>query len=335
MSTSKGGERIITIREAVKEALVEEMRRDPKVIYVGEDVAGAGGSFKVTVGLLDEFGPDRVIDTPISEAGLCGLCVGAAMTGMRPIANISFGDFTALAMDQIANQAAKMHYMTGGQALVPMVFHTTLGAGRSSAAQHSQSLHAWCAHIPGLKVVLPSTPRDAKGLLKSAIRDDNPVVVYEDKMSYNLTGPVPEEEEFLIPLGVAEVKREGQDVTIVATSSMVQVALKAAEMLEEVGISAEVVDPRSLKPLDEDTIVSSVKKTHRAVVIDEGYHSYGITAEIASVIGDKAFDWLDAPVKRMGAMDVPVPFTPVFEFETMPSEGKVVALVKEMMGLPS
>src|SRR6266404_5703285 len=243
-------QRELTFAQAVREALAEEMRRDSRVCIFGEDVAEAGTPFKVLSGLVEEFGTDRVIDTPISEAGFTGVGVGAAMTGMRPVIDIMFGDFLTLTMDQMANQAAKIHYMSGGKWKCSMVLRTTLGATRRSAAQHSQSLHAWFCHIPGLKVVMPSTPYDAKGLLKSAIRDDNPVVFYEDKMMYKLKGPVPEE-DYTIPLGVADIKRAGDDITIVATSSMVQVALGAAKMLEEHDISAEVVDPRTLWPLDE------------------------------------------------------------------------------------
>src|SRR5918993_182518 len=254
--------------DAVREAIAEEMRRDPTVVLMGEDVAEAGTTFKVLKGLVDEFGPSRIIDTPISEVGFTGLCVGAALTGMRPIADIMFGDFLMLIMDQIGNQAAKIHYMSGGKWNVPIVIRATMGATRRSAAQHSQSLHAWPSHIPGLKVVVPSTPADAKGLLKSAIRDDNPVVFFEDKISYTkVKGPVPEG-DIVVPLGVADVKREGSDITFVATSSMVQVALEAATMLEAIGVNAEVVDPRTLWPLDEDTLVRSVQKTSRCIVID-------------------------------------------------------------------
>jgi pyruvate dehydrogenase E1 component beta subunit len=315
----------------MREALAEELSRDPSVFVMGEDVGRAGGVFNVTTGLQDEFGKDRVMDTPISEAGIAGLGVGAALTGMRPVVEIMFSDFLALAMDQIVNQAAKLHYMTGGQAKVPLVIRTGMGAGRGAAAQHSQSLQAWMAHIPGLKVVMPSTPYDAKGLLKAAIRDDNPVIYLEDKMSYGLKGPVPSG-DYIIPLGVADVKRAGDDVTLVATSSMVQVALSAADLLAGEGISAEVVDPRTLKPLDKETILGSVKKTGRAIVIDEGYLSYGVTAEIAAIIGDEAFDYLDAPVKRIGGMDVPVPMAPVLERATVPDEGQVVATAKGLFG---
>src|SRR5882724_6163069 len=291
-------ERELTFAQAIREALAEEMRRDPTVCILGEDVAEAGTPFKVLSGLVEEFGKDRVLDTPISEAGFTGLAVGAAMTGLRPIVDIMFGDFITLTMDQMVNQAAKVHYMSGGKWKVPMVMRTTLGATRRSAAQHSQSLHAWFSHVPGLKVALPSTPYDVKGLLKSAIRDDNPVIIFEDKMMYQLKGPVPEG-EYTIPLGVADVKRVGSDITLVATSSMVHVALAAAGALQASGVSAEVVDVRTTAPLDKETIIESAKKTSRAIIIDEGYERYGVTAEIASIIADGAFYYLDAPVKRM------------------------------------
>lgn len=319
--------REITFAQAINEALAEEMRRDPAVFIIGEDVAEAGTPFKVLTGLVKEFGKERVIDSPISEAGISGIGVGAAMTGMRPVIDIMFGDFLTLTMDQLVNQAAKIHYMSGGKLNVPLVLRTTLGATRRSAAQHSQSLHAWVSHIPGLKVVVPSTPYDAKGLLKSAIRDDNPVVFFEDKMMYQLKGPVPKD-EYTIPLGVADVKHAGNDITLVATSSMVQVALATAGALESSGISAEVVDVRTTVPLDKQTLIDSVKKTSRAIVIDEGYERYGVTAEIAFVIADGAFYYLDAPVKRMGAMDVPVPFSPVLEDQTVPTPENVAKLAR-------
>ncbi len=325
------GVREITLAQAINEALAEELRRDERVFIIGEDVAEAGTPFKVLSGLVEEFGPERIMDSPISEAGITGIVVGAAMTGMRPVVDIMFGDFITLTMDQMVNQAAKTHYMSGGKLKVPMVMRTTLGATRRSAAQHSQSLHAWFSHVPGLKVAVPSTPYDAKGLLKAAIRDENPVIFFEDKLMYRTTGPVPEE-EYIIPLGVADIKREGSDITLVATSSMVYVALDAAQMLEEIGISAEVVDPRTTFPLDKQTIVESARKTSRAIVIDEGYERYGVTAEIASVIADGAFYYLDAPVKRMGAMDVPIPFSPVLEDLTVPTPEKVAETAKVLCG---
>ena len=324
-------ERELTLAQAVREALAEEMRRDPRVCIFGEDVAEAGTPFKVLSGLVEEFGAERVIDTPISEAGFTGIGVGAAMTGLRPVVDIMFGDFITLTMDQMANQAAKVHYMSGGKWKVPMVMRTTLGATRRSAAQHSQSLHAWFSHVPGLKVVLPSTPADAKGLLKSAIRDDNPVVFFEDKMMYKMKGPVPEG-DYTIPFGVADVKREGDDITIVATSSMVQVALGAAQLLEQSGISAEVIDPRTTWPLDERTLIDSVTKTGRAIVVDEGYGRYGVAGEIAAVIAEGAFYNLDAPVKRVGAMHVPIPFSPPLEDVTVPTERSVFDVARELCG---
>lgn len=314
--------REITLSQAVNEAIAEEMRRDPTVFLLGEDVAEAGTPFKVLLGLVDEFGPDRILDTPISEPGFAGIAVGAAMTGMRPIVDLMFGDFLFLVMDQLCNQAAKTHYMSGGKLKVPMVLRTNLGATRRSAAQHSQSLHALVCHIPGLKVAMPSSAYEAKGLLKTAVRDDNPVVIFEDKLMYQEKAPVPEE-EYLIPFGVANVVRRGRDITLVATSSMVQVAARAAELLAADGIEAEVIDPRTLVPFDEDTVLASVRRTGRAMVIDEGHQSFGITGEIASRIAEKAFYHLDAPVLRMGAMDVPVPFSPRLEDLTVPTPEKV------------
>src|SRR5919109_1545598 len=278
--------RDITFGDAIREALAEEMRRDSTIVLLGEDVAEAGTPFKVVKGLVEEFGKDRIIDTPISEPGFTGIGVGAAMTGMRPIIDIMFGDFMTLVMDQVVNQAAKIHYMSGGKWKVPLVIRATMGATRRSAAQHSQSLHAWPSHIPGLKVVVPSTPYDAKG--------------------------------------------EGSDITFVATSSMVQVALGAATMLEEVGISAEVVDPRTTWPLDEETLVESVKKTSRCIVIDEGYYRYGVTGELASIIQEQAFYDLDGPVRRLGAMHVPIPFSPSLEDATVPTERDVFELARKM-----
>jgi len=322
--------RELSFGEAIREAIAEEMDRDSRVCLLGEDVAEAGTTFKVLKGLVERFGPGRVIDTPISEAGFTGLGVGAAMAGLRPIVDIMFGDFLALVMDQLVNQAAKVHYMSGGKWKVPLVVRATMGATRRSAAQHSQSLHAWPAHIPGLKVVVPSTPADAKGLFKSAIRDDNPVVFFEHKISYTkVKGPVPDG-EYTIPLGVADVKRSGRDITLVGTSSMVQVALGAAAMLESVGVDAEVVDPRTLWPLDEAMLIESVKKTSRCIVIDEGYGRYGVTGELASVISEGAFYDLDGPVRRLGAMHVPIPFSPPLEDATVPTAQQVFELARRM-----
>ena len=322
--------REITFGKAINEALAEELRRDERVFVIGEDVAEAGTPFKVLSGLVDEFGTDRVIDSPISEAGITGLSVGAAMTGMRPVVDIMFGDFLTLVMDQLVNQAAKAHYMSGGSLNVPLVLRTTLGATRRSAAQHSQSLQAWVSHIPGLKVVIPSTPADAKGLLKTAIRDDNPVVFIEDKLHYPLVGAVPDG-EYTIPLGVAAIRHPGEDVTIVATSSMVQAALAAAELLAAEGVSAEVIDPRTTSPLDHETIIRSVQKTGRGVVVDAGHRSSGVTAEIAAMIAEEAFYHLDAPVRRLGARDVPIPFSPPLEDVTVPTPETIAATVRELI----
>lgn len=328
---SADGTRQITFGQAVREALQEEMRRDDRVFIMGEDVAEAGTPFKVLLGLVDEFGPERVLDTPISEPGFTGIGVGLAITGMRPVIDIMFGDFLGLIMDQVFNQAAKTHYMSGGRLQVPMVIRTTMGATRRSAAQHSQSLHAWVSHIPGLKVAIPATPYDAKGLMKAAIRDDNPVIIFEDKMQYAVKGPVPEE-EYVIPLGQADIKREGSDITLVATSSMVYVALEAADRLAEIGLSAEVVDPRTTSPLDRDALIASAKKTSRAIVIDEGHNHFGATAELAATIADGAFYYLDAPVKRMGALDVPIPFSPALEDLTVPTADMVFEMARTLCG---
>ncbi|MFT4782696.1 MAG: pyruvate/2-oxoglutarate/acetoin dehydrogenase E1 component [Paracoccaceae bacterium] len=321
--------REITLSKAVNEAIAEEMRRDPTIFLIGEDVAEAGTPFKVLSGLVEEFGTERVIDTPISEPGFVGIAVGAAMTGSRPIVDLMFGDFLFLVMDQLCNQAAKTHYMSGGKLNVPLVLRTNLGATRRSGAQHSQSLHALVAHIPGLKVAMPSSAYEAKGLMKTAIRDNNPVVIFEDKLMYNDKAPVPEG-ELLIPFGVANIKREGSDITLIGTSSMVQVAEKAAEILAAEGISAEVIDPRTIVPLDEATLLASVKKTSRAIVIDEGHQNFGITGEIASRLTEKAFYYLDAPVVRMGAMDVPVPFSPALEDITVPTPEGVAEMARKL-----
>src|SRR5215208_3510246 len=324
------GTRELTIAQAVNEALAEELRRDPTVFLIGEDIAEAGHPFKVLAGLVAEFGPGRVVDSPISEAGIAGLGLGAAMTGMRPVVDIMFGDFLTLIMDQVVNQAAKIHYMSGGAWKVPLVVRATMGATRRSAAQHSQSLHAWPSHIPGLKVVVPSTPADAKGLFKSAVRDNNPVVFFEDKISYTKVKGLVPTEDYVIPLGVADVKREGSDLTFIATSSMVQVALGAAKMLEEVGISAEVVDPRTMWPLDEETLINSVKKTSRCIVMDEGYGRYSVAAELASTVQEGAFYDLDGPVRRLCAMHVPIPFSPSLEDVTVPTERQALDLARTM-----
>lgn len=316
--------------DALNEALRQEMERDERVFIMGEDIGPFGGIFTVTKGLWEQFGEERVRDTPISEAGFVGAAVGAAATGMRPIAELMFMDFITIAMDQLANQAAKMRYMFGGKAKVPMVLRANMGAGRSSAAQHSQSLQAWAAHVPGLKVVMPSDPYDAKGLLIAAIRDDNPVVFLEHKFLYPIKGHVPEE-IYTVPIGKAEVKRVGKDVTIVGTSMMVHKGLKVAEKLSHEGIDVEVVDVRTLAPLDRETIASSAKKTGRVVVSDEGCISYGAGAEIAMAIFEEAFDYLDAPIKRVCAPDVPIPFSPALEKFVCPSEEQLISAVKEIM----
>ncbi|VEG92232.1 alpha-ketoacid dehydrogenase subunit beta [Legionella spiritensis] len=322
--------REITWAKAVNEAICEEMRADPTILLMGEDVAEAGTPFKVLSGLAEEFGTQRIIDTPISEPGFVGIAVGAAMTGCRPIVDIMFGDFLFLVMDQLANQAAKQHYMSGGKLKVPMVLRTNLGATRRSAAQHSQSLHAMVAHIPGLKVAIPSTPYEAKGLLKTAIHDNNPVVFFEDKLSYQMKGHVPEE-PYRIPFGQANINRLGKDITLIACSSMVQVIEEAADVLVEHNISAEVIDIRTIVPLDETTLIESVKKTGRVIIVDEGHQSFGITAEIASRLAEKAFYYLDAPLIRLGAMDVPVPFSPALEDLTVPTAQSVIEKAQQLV----
>ena len=323
--------RELTFAQAIREALDEEMARDETIFVLGEDVGAWGGVFRCTEGLFLKYGADRIIDTPLSEEGYVGLAVGAAMTGMHPVPEIMFGDYITLVMDQIVNQAAKMRYMTGGQVKVPITIRATMGGGRSSGGQHSQSWHAWMAHVPGLKVVVPSTPYDAKGLLKTALREPNPVVFFEDKVMYaKVKGPVPEE-EYTIPFGKADVKRQGTDVSLIALSRMVHPALAAAEKLAAEGISAEVVDPRTLTPLDTETIVQSVATTGGAVIIDEGYNHFGTTAELAATIAYGAFDYLDAPIERLGAMDVPIPFSPVLEFATIPDEPAIIAAVHRVL----
>jgi pyruvate/2-oxoglutarate/acetoin dehydrogenase E1 component len=329
-----GGEveevREITYREALNEALQEEMDRDPTVFLMGEDIGIYGGAYGVTRGLYEKYGPERVRDTAISEAAIVGAGVGAALTGMRPVVEIQYVDFMTLAMDQTCNQAAKIRYKVGGKVKVPLVIRTQGGTGRCLGPQHSQSLEAWFIHVPGLKVVMPSTPADAKGLLKSSIRDDNPVLFIEHKMLYGTKGPVPDG-EYLIPLGLADVKREGRDVTIVAHSRMVLYALDAAKELEEEGIEAEVVDPRTLAPLDINTIVESVKKTGRVVIVEEGCKTGGVGAEIAAQIVERAFDYLDAPIERVAGADVPIPVSPVLERAAVPSKEKIKAAVKRVL----
>jgi pyruvate/2-oxoglutarate/acetoin dehydrogenase E1 component len=323
--------REITYRDALKEALTEEMERDERVFLLGEDIADPFGSaYKVTLGLSPIFGTDRVIQTPISEQGFTGAAVGAAITGMRPVVEFMYIDFTTMAMDQLANQAAKIRYMSGGQARVPVVFRTQGGPGRSSAAQHAQSLEAWFHHLPGVLVAMPSTPYDAKGLLKTAIRLDDPVMFIEQKLLYNTTGPVPEE-EYLIPFGAADVKREGTDCTVVATSMTAVKALKAADLLAEEGISLEVVDPRTLFPLDIETIIQSVKKTSRLAVTHEAPERGGFAAEVVAQVADQAFGYIDAPIQRVCAPSVPPPFARNMEEYTMIDERKIADRVRSLV----
>jgi len=316
--------------EAVRDAMREELSRDPRVFIMGEDVGLYGGAYGATRGLFDEFGNGRIKDTPISEALIGGAAVGAAMTGLRPVAEIMYVDFTPLAMDQIANQGAKNRYMFGGKTAVPMVIRSEGGAGRSIAAHHSQSLEALWTHFPGIYVVMPATPYDAKGLLKAAIRDDNPVMFIEHKMLYKTEGPVPEE-DYIIPLGVADVKREGSDVTLITYSRMVLRALEAAEKLAEEGINAEVIDLRSLKPLDMETVVESVKKTGRVVGITEAYKTNSVISELFTLINETAFDWLDAPMVRVAAADVPVPMAESLEDAAIPNVDAIIQGVHKVM----
>ena len=323
--------RKIAYREALREALREEMLRDKRVFLLGEDIGRYwGGAFKVTKGLAEEFGDERVRDTPISESAIIGVAIGAAITGMRPVAEIMFGDLTTLAMDQIANQAAKLRYMFGGQTSVPLVIRTPFGGGVNIAAHHSQCLEAWFMHVPGLYVAVPSTPYDAKGLLKTAIRGENPVIFCEHKLLYPVEGEVPEE-DYTVPFGTAAVRREGTDVTIVATLYMVHKALEAAEKLENEGVSVEVVDPRTLVPLDKEAIIRSVKKTGRLVVVSEDCKTAGVTAEISAVVAEEALDYLDAPIKRVAAADTPIPFSPPLENFVIPDENRIIKAVKEIV----
>jgi len=323
--------REITYAQAVREAMSEEMRRDPKVFLLGEDVGAYGGAFGVSVGMLQEFGGQRVRDTPISEAAITGCAVGAAITGMRPIVEIMFSDFLTIAMDQLANQAAKVRYQFGGQAAVPMVLRTPGGSGTGAAAQHSQSVEAWVCNVPGLKVVIPSTPYDAKGLLKSAIRDDNPVVFIEQKLLYRTKGPVPEG-EYSVPLGSADVKRAGRDLTIVTYGRMVQRSLEVAAELAREGIELEVVDIRSLRPLDTAALVASARRTGRVLVVHEAPQFAGFGGEIAAAVGDsEAFYYLDAPIRRLGAMETPVPYNRHLEAHVVPTAERITAAVRDLL----
>ncbi|GAB2546099.1 alpha-ketoacid dehydrogenase subunit beta [Gracilibacillus alcaliphilus] len=323
--------REITYLEAVREAMTQVMQEDNDVFILGEDIGVYGGAFGVTRGMIEEFGPERIRNTPISESGIAGAAIGSALTGMRPILELQFSDFITIAMDQIVNQAAKLRYMYGGKAQVPMVLRTPSGSGTGAAAQHSQSLEAWVAHVPGLKVVQPATAYDVKGLLKAAIEDNNPVIFYEHKLLYKTKGEVPEE-PYSIPLGKADVKREGTDVTIVATAIMVHKALEAAGKLAEEGIEVEVIDPRTLVPLDLETIISSVKKTSRLIVVHEAVKRGGYGGEIASSIAEsEAFDYLDAPIKRLGGKEVPIPYNPELEKAAVPQTEDIIKAVKETL----
>ena len=321
--------RNMTYAEALREAILNEMRRDPTVFLLGEDIGRFGGTFGVTRGLIDEFGEDRVRDTPISETAITGVSIGAAATGMRPVAELMFMDFVTVAMDQLVNQAAKMRYMFGGKITIPMVLRMPAGAGIQAAAQHSQSLEAWFTHVPGLKVVYPSTPKDALGLMISAIRDDNPVVFVEHKVLYSMKGDVPDTNE-PIPLGVADIKREGSDVTVVATGLMVHKALKAAEILSKEGIEVEVIDPRTLFPLDKEKIFNSLKKTHKIVIVTEEVKRGSWGGELAALIAEEMFDYLDAQIVRIGALNTPIPFTTVLENVVIPNEEDIIKAVKSI-----
>ena len=322
--------REITYAQALNEALRECMNEDERVVLLGEDIGDYGGIFQVTAGLLDQFGPERVMDMPISEAGFVGGCVGAALTGMRPVVEIMFIDFTTVCMDMIINQMAKMHYMFGGRGKVPMVLRVNIGAGRGAAAQHSQSFHALFMHIPGLYVAAPSTPYDAKGLLIEAVKNDNPVIFVEHKKLYAEKGPVPEE-RYTIPFGKAEIKRKGNDITIVATHAMVLRSLVAAEEAAKEGIDVEIVDPRTLTPLDKVTILDSVKKTGRLLVTDEGHKTCGVAAEISALVAEEAIFYLKAPVYRVCSPDTPVPFSPLLEQAYIPDEKDLMAAIKGLM----
>ena len=322
-------ERTLTFGRAINQGLAQLLEADDRVFVIGEDIGRHGGSFQTTVGLQERFGESHVINAPISEAGIVGLALGASMTGLLPVVDLMFSDFMLLAMDQIVNQAAHIHYMTGGQATAPLVIRVAHGAGRSSGAQHSQSLHTWYAHVPGLKVLMPTTPHDAKGLLIAAVRDPNPVLIFEDKIEYGRRGHVPEE-MYSVPIGESAVRRRGTDATIIATSSMVWPTLEAAEELANDSIDAEVIDVRSIAPLDRDTLVESASRTGRVVVVDEGHRSFGVGAEIAATIASSTFDYLEYPVQRIGAADVPVPFAPNLEKATIPNASDIVDAVRAM-----
>jgi pyruvate/2-oxoglutarate/acetoin dehydrogenase E1 component len=320
----------LTYREAIKQALREELHNDERVFMLGEDIAEFGGTFKVSLGLLEEFGPKRIRNTPLSESAILGAAVGAAATGLKPIAEIMYSDFFAVALDQVVNQAAKMRYMFGGKISLPLTIRTAMGGRRSAAAQHSQCLEAWFMHIPGLKIALPSNPYDAKGLLKTAVRDPNPTLIFENKMLYNTKGEVPEE-PYVVPWGQANIVRTGTDVTVVALSDMVDFALKAAVKLAQEGLSLEVIDPRTLAPLDIETITASVRKTGRLVIAHEACVTGGVGAEIASQVAYRALDYLAAPIERVGAKDSPIPFSPILEQEILPDDQDVINAVYRTM----
>jgi pyruvate dehydrogenase E1 component beta subunit len=319
---------VMTMRDALNQALREELQRDENVFLMGEEVAAYQGAYKVSKGLLEEFGEKRVIDTPITELGFAGLGVGAAMVGLRPVVEFMTFNFSILATDQIINSAAKMLYMSAGQFKIPIVFRGPGGSAFQVSSQHSQAIESWYAHFPGLKVVMPSTPADAKGLLKSSIRDDNPVIFIEQERMYGAKGEVPDDHDFTVPLGVADIKREGTDATIVARSLMVPAALKAAEELQKQGVSVEVVDPRTIRPLDIDTIVNSVKKTNRVVVAEESHPFCGVGAEISAEITERAFDYLDAPVRRVSGADAPMPYAKNLEDLAIPSVAQIISAVR-------
>jgi pyruvate/2-oxoglutarate/acetoin dehydrogenase E1 component len=324
--------RELTYAEAVREAMLEEMRRDQKVFLMGEDVGVYGGAFGVSLGMIDEFGAERVRDTPISEAAIAGCAIGSALTGMRPIAEIMFADFTTIAMDQMVNQASKIRYMYGGQASVPMVLRTPSGSGTGAAAQHSQSPEAWFCNVPGLKVVIPSTPYDAKGLLKAAIRDDNPVIFFEQKVLYRHKGHVPQD-DYVLPLGKADVKRQGEDISIISYGRMLPTCMEVAGQFSREGLDCEVVDLRTLVPLDKETLIQSVKKTGKALIVHEAPQTGGFGGEVAAMLADsEAFFHLDAPIKRLGGKDVPIPYCPELERRVVPIAEEIAHAVRELTG---
>ena len=323
--------KLMSVKEAIITAMSEEMRKDENVFLMGEDVGIFGGDFGTSVGMLDEFGPERIKDTPISESAISGAAVGAAMTGLRPIVDVTFMDFIVYMMDNIVNQAAQTRYMFGGKGQVPVTFRCAAGSGVGSAAQHSQSLESWFTHIPGVKVVAPGTPADVKGLLKSAIRDNNPVIFLEYKAQYNMKGEVPTDPEFIIPLGKGEIKKEGKDITIVTYGRMLERVMKAAEIVESEGISVEVVDPRTLIPLDKEIILNSVKKTGRVILVNDAHKTSGVIGEISAIISESdTFDYLDHPIVRLAGEDVPIPYNHALETAMVPSVEKIVEAIRKV-----